>query len=258
MDRTAHRTLAAMSGPQACERPAEFPTSTERSVRAPRWWSVGVVALLAIAVAEGRWTGAPKPRGPPSNAGGALPQRMPNSRSTPAAGWDWTRAGVRELRALPGVGEVRALTLARARWRGGAQAALDHLEEQPGFGPITAERVRRFLGPRAWGLRPSAEDSSADARTLLDDAWDGTGANDDRPDLADSSQADPSRADSDPSTSEPADPPLGATHTRVVPQGAGPPTDPPAPPKPRTSAVRSAVRSAGTAATLDSTGDRPP
>jgi DNA uptake protein ComE-like DNA-binding protein len=54
----------------------------------------------------------------------------------------------RELRRLPGIGEARALEIARERWRlrGSGQAL--RLESLPGVGPTTSERVARALEPR--------------------------------------------------------------------------------------------------------------
>ncbi|TAJ15822.1 MAG: hypothetical protein EPO68_12185, partial [Planctomycetota bacterium] len=48
----------------------------------------------------------------------------------------------RELERLPGVGEVRALAIAQARWaaRGSGRALV--LEEVPGIGPAIAEGIR--------------------------------------------------------------------------------------------------------------------
>lgn len=50
-------------------------------------------------------------------------------------------ASPRELRRLPGIGEVRALEIARERWlRRGSGEPLD-LASLPGIGATTAERV---------------------------------------------------------------------------------------------------------------------
>ncbi len=65
--------------------------------------------------------------------------------------------GLRALRAIPGVGSTRALTIARARWEARAAAEAQHgappleapaplsLEALHGIGPVTTERVRAAL-----------------------------------------------------------------------------------------------------------------
>lgn len=57
--------------------------------------------------------------------------------------------GIRELRALPGVGATRARTIARARWElrgtGSAGSAPLYLSALPGIGRVTEERVREAL-----------------------------------------------------------------------------------------------------------------
>jgi len=66
----------------------------------------------------------------------------------------------RELRRLPGIGEVRALAIARARWEHSAQAGAFRLEDVPGIGPLTARRVERFL--EDGGLAPGGAENSAE------------------------------------------------------------------------------------------------
>ena len=54
-------------------------------------------------------------------------------------------ASPRELRALPGIGETRALAIARARHAQGGLARPEELERIRGIGPATVERVRAAL-----------------------------------------------------------------------------------------------------------------
>lgn len=57
---------------------------------------------------------------------------------------DPASASPRELRALPGIGETRAIAIADARWRlpPGHSKTLSDL---PGIGPVTEQRVRALL-----------------------------------------------------------------------------------------------------------------
>jgi competence protein ComEA len=54
-------------------------------------------------------------------------------------------ASPRELRALPGIGETRALAIARSRHAHGPITSPDELERIRGIGPATVERVRAAL-----------------------------------------------------------------------------------------------------------------
>ncbi|MBK7877664.1 MAG: hypothetical protein IPJ77_18405 [Planctomycetes bacterium] len=57
--------------------------------------------------------------------------------------------GVGELRALPGVGEQRAIDVVRARWSGAISGSVESLDRVPGIGPGTVEAVRGELERRA-------------------------------------------------------------------------------------------------------------
>jgi competence protein ComEA len=54
-------------------------------------------------------------------------------------------ASPRELRALPGIGETRALAIARSRHAQGPVRSPDELDRIRGIGPATVERVRAAL-----------------------------------------------------------------------------------------------------------------
>jgi competence protein ComEA len=54
-------------------------------------------------------------------------------------------ASPRELRALPGIGETRALAIARSRHEQGPITRPGELERIRGIGPATVERVRAAL-----------------------------------------------------------------------------------------------------------------
>jgi len=51
----------------------------------------------------------------------------------------------RELRRLPGIGQARALAIARTRFDEDLHGGVDALERVPGIGPETARRVRAWL-----------------------------------------------------------------------------------------------------------------
>jgi hypothetical protein len=65
-----------------------------------------------------------------------------------AADREFSRLGPRELRLLPGIGQTRALAIARERWNGrerGAAGGLADLVRIPGIGPQTQEQVRQWF-----------------------------------------------------------------------------------------------------------------
>ncbi|MBK7642903.1 MAG: helix-hairpin-helix domain-containing protein [Planctomycetes bacterium] len=105
------------------------------SANTPAWLLVLAGALFATALLE------QFPRNP-SEAElrarvpeGFLEERLP----------DPAHASPRELRALPGIGETRALAIARSRHAEGPFRELGELERIHGIGPATVERVRSVL-----------------------------------------------------------------------------------------------------------------
>ena len=60
---------------------------------------------------------------------------------------DPDRMPPRDLRRLPGIGERRALAIARARWDQGLRGGPESWDAIPGIGPETVRRVRAFLEP---------------------------------------------------------------------------------------------------------------
>jgi hypothetical protein len=77
--------------------------------------------------------------------------------ATPREGVDRARPAVddldrwspRELRRLPGIGQARALAIARARFDEGLRGGVDMLERVPGIGPETTRRIRAWLAERS-------------------------------------------------------------------------------------------------------------
>lgn len=68
------------------------------------------------------------------------------------------RWSARELRALPGLGERRAVAIVRARWAGEITGALAGLDDLHGIGPETVNAIRAELVPRRRvpaGARPA-------------------------------------------------------------------------------------------------------
>ena len=72
--------------------------------------------------------------------------REPEGRGTaPEAALELVSASARELRRLPGIGEVRALEIVRERWRRRGTGEEFQLAALPGIGETTAERVEEAL-----------------------------------------------------------------------------------------------------------------
>jgi len=86
------------------------------------------------------------------------------------------RMTVRDLRRLPGIGDARAVAIARARWERGLRGGPHALEEVAGIGPAT------IAGIEAWfaEARSEASDLHRDAseRTLSRDAEPASGPRD--------------------------------------------------------------------------------
>lgn len=91
----------------------------------------GVIGVLAIATVLER-----RARIDPPRVDRAEPELDPRSFT------------VRELRALPGVGEQRAIDIVRARWTGEISGSVASLDGVPGIGPGTVETVRTELARR--------------------------------------------------------------------------------------------------------------
>lgn len=87
----------------------------------------------------------------------------PPARDPAADVLDLARWSARELRALPGLGERRAVAIARARWAGEISGQVTELDALRGIGPETVRAIRteleRGAAPRS---RASARSEHAD------------------------------------------------------------------------------------------------
>ena len=72
-------------------------------------------------------------------------RRDPLVQERESAPRDPTRASPRELRSWPGLGESRALAVARARWEHPQDGPRLYLSDVPGIGPGTEWAVRQWL-----------------------------------------------------------------------------------------------------------------
>jgi len=109
-------------------------------------WVLVLIGWMA-AQAGSRWS----PRAKPD-----LATPEPGSSRSVASGSLETRSP-RDLRALPGIGEVKALAIARERWRLRSTGQALELTALPGIGPKTADAVRRMLAPPAEPSRGSGD-----------------------------------------------------------------------------------------------------
>ena len=62
--------------------------------------------------------------------------------------WDLDSMSARELRALPGIGQKRAVDLVEARWQHDPAKGDFDIESVDGIGQKTAESVQQFVGER--------------------------------------------------------------------------------------------------------------
>ena len=118
------------------------------------WFAVGwLTSTLLIEDVERASLGAPR-----AETHTALPVEP-----TPS----FERMTVRELRRLPGIGDARAVAIARARWERGLRGGPRALEELAGIGPAT------IAGIEAWFAESQSEASDlhrdASERTLSRD-----------------------------------------------------------------------------------------
>lgn len=74
----------------------------------------------------------------------AIESRTPARAATLPAPLELDRMSPRELRVLPGIGEARALAIARACWERGHLSVGD-LDSIPSIGEATVARVRAWL-----------------------------------------------------------------------------------------------------------------
>jgi hypothetical protein len=160
----AEQEDAALFESEARGSPRTAPVEPGGQERAPLWF-VGVVTLAGgLAWADGQRRPLQTPRDAASAARRASAALHGTSVDAPLL--DVASAGPRELRRLPGIGDQRALALARARWQSGARAVFGDLDAQPGIGPITAGRVAAWLreaGLDAW-VAPRAQGTSSESR----------------------------------------------------------------------------------------------
>lgn len=70
---------------------------------------------------------------------------LPPARDPAVDVLDLTRWSARELRALPGLGERRAVAIVRARWAGEISGQAAELDELRGIGPETVRAIRAEL-----------------------------------------------------------------------------------------------------------------
>ena len=72
--------------------------------------------------------------------------RLATDDSRPREIADLEHMSLRELRRLPGVGQARALAIARARWDATAMRDPAVFPRVPGIGPATVARIHRWFG----------------------------------------------------------------------------------------------------------------
>lgn len=94
---------------------------------------VAVAGVLCVAVVRVR------------DAALRFPPQEPPCTGVPEWRIDLDRAGVDELRLLPGVGPRLAERIVQDRERRGSFGGVDGLDRVPGVGPAVVERVRPFV-----------------------------------------------------------------------------------------------------------------
>ncbi|MBL8863494.1 MAG: hypothetical protein JNK02_16005 [Planctomycetes bacterium] len=145
-DRTSSRVPALEHGQDAAsdtgaagDAAAERARESERDGDAEREQDAeqaGAAAWICVGLLLGAWVAAPpeRPVADGGRPGGCAPPIDPDALSA------------RALRALPGIGPSRALSIVRARWDGlrGGPAAWPQI---PGIGAATAAAAARWLEP---------------------------------------------------------------------------------------------------------------
>jgi hypothetical protein len=125
-----------------------------------------------------------------------------------------SRMSPRQLRRLPGIGEGRAVAIARARWEQGWKPGPLLLSDVPGVGPHTQEQVRSWL--EAAGSATTGVSQTSDSHEPADAGSD----------LARGSVHSPLRATSQDLE---ADLPPSEPARREIPESIGSGSSPPAP-----------------------------
>lgn len=72
-------------------------------------------------------------------------ERLIPRESSPREPRSHRELSVRELRSLPGIGQMRALAIARTRWQAERAGRAFELESVPGIGPRIAQRMESAL-----------------------------------------------------------------------------------------------------------------
>lgn len=65
--------------------------------------------------------------------------------SAPSGRIDLNRAGLKELRSLPGIGETRARAIIEWRTKRGGFKSAEELDDVPGIGPATMDKLRPLV-----------------------------------------------------------------------------------------------------------------
>ena len=123
-----------------------------RSGREPTWRLVLLGWLLGQGLLEGSSSGPrfdgierlPFPYGPATGRPGPASGRPGGPAAPLTAGWG-PDLHARELRAWPGIGEARAVEVARARWAHPNDGPPLYLDDVPGIGSGTARAARTWL-----------------------------------------------------------------------------------------------------------------
>lgn len=82
-------------------------------------------------------------QGPPLAV--SLPQGQPSSQTSPLPKISLNRASVQALQTLEGIGPVRAQAIVDYRVAHGPFKSIEEVDQVPGIGPVTLEKIRGRL-----------------------------------------------------------------------------------------------------------------